>query len=183
MIAAVFFGSRVFEDATPIERAMVELIGSADVGGRRAGVRAPGEAHEPADGALVVVHSGGHTGVPKRADALAKDRGLKPVVIAEDRAVCDWSGQGPVPCSCPRRGWLGVDGHRYQFCRSAGRRRNAETVAYLLQRAAEGVHVVGRGFVTGPDDDDVYDMTERLEAAGIEWTIHLAGTDLELRRS
>lgn len=170
MIIAAFFGSRVFENAVPIAAAMAELIGTADVDGRAAGVRAADRVDDPADGALVVVHCGSPTGVAKRADELARRRGLTPTVMAQNLAVCDRSGVGPVPCSCPRDGWLHADGRRYRFCRAAARRRNAETVAWMLARQAAdpAIALAGRGWLAGADDDAVEDMHARLLAAGIE---------------
>lgn len=168
MIVAVFFGSQTFGDPRAIGAAMDELRGTADVDGRLAGKPAAVDAQEPADGALVVVHAGVACGVSAHAQTMAEWRGLKPVVIPARHLQHDRGGL--VPCTCPSDGWLRADGHRHQFCRAAGRRRNAETVAYLVERRdLEGAHAVGRCFGWPDDDDDVLDMLTRLTLADIGW--------------
>ena len=90
MILAVFFGSVTWTDLAPISAAMDALIGTADVDGRRAGLRASSnetELERAADGALGVVHSGARVGVPWLADEEARRRGFIPTVVPADETV------------------------------------------------------------------------------------------------
>lgn len=92
MILCVFFGSAA--DPAPIAAAFDELTGTADVDGRRAGVRArtEGELEAAADGALGVIWSGREGGAGQVAQDEACRRGFLPVAHPE-----------PVPWMIDRR--------------------------------------------------------------------------------
>lgn len=137
-------GSRKWEERTPIERELGQLVSDVAIGG---------------EDDVRVLH-GGARGADKLAGAVAEAMGLRVKVME-----ADWRQHDPAWCRCSRQQMA-----ERGYCAMAGHKRNRAMLDLLLARRADGALVSVMAFVAAAklgDSPGTHNMVSSAHAKAV----------------